>query len=382
MSVLNNRLGYFFIRLNERLSKFENKLSTILPEYLKLKDYFEKESKIKIKSQASTSYADTGEAGKNVTEEYLEKLLNRDDTKNLPKLNENRLNKFLTNIENKVKEKAYKERISSENINFEATVIEKLMTKSFENRECLVCTKNFYYGNEFAFDANVSFYEVDTFSSGKTSKILSLSENEIKGLICSFLNSDRGGVILGGCEKVGTSVVTYGCEFTEKEKEAQQQRIEKYMESFQPKITRNTEFFVDFVPVYNSPFQAGADNHKTGLYVIRIFVVPKEPHYTYFYTVGSSTVTNSESFIEIRKNGESITLKGEEIYEYMKERVQVFSVQKEFPVEYELEDFLKKKKIHHCHYKKKCDDPDQGNKLYEQPATATTTQTNSSVTPV
>ena len=50
VSVLNNRLGYFFIRLNERLSKFENKLSTILPEYLKLKDYFEKESKIKIKS--------------------------------------------------------------------------------------------------------------------------------------------------------------------------------------------------------------------------------------------------------------------------------------------------------------------------------------------
>ena len=88
------------------------------------------------------------------------------------------------------------------------------------------------------------------------------------------------------------------------------------------------------MPVYSSPFDAGPENHKTGLYVIRIFIVPKEPHYTYFYTVGSSIMTNSESFIEIRRNGESINLRGEEIYEYMKERVKIFSVQKEFPVDY------------------------------------------------
>ena len=97
---------------------------------------------------------------------------------------------MIDRYENKVKEKAYKERISSENINFEATVIEKLMTKSFENRECLVCTKNFYYGNEFAFDANVSFYEVDTFSSGKKAKLNLFFS--IEGPLCLRIQNSRG----------------------------------------------------------------------------------------------------------------------------------------------------------------------------------------------
>ena len=45
--------------------------------------------------------------------------------------------------------------------------------------------------------------------------------------------------MLGGCEKIGTSVVIHGSYMTEKDKEAHQQRVEKYMDSFKPKLTRN-----------------------------------------------------------------------------------------------------------------------------------------------
>lgn len=229
----------------------------------------------------------------------MKRLLTKEDKKGLPRLHTQKNNKFLADIDNKIKSNAYKDKIKLDNKSFNETVQKKLSEKTFINRECLVCTQKFYDGSDFLYDPGTSFYEVDTFGTPKSDKILSTSENEIKGVLCSFLNSDRGGVMLGGCEKVGTSIIIHGSYMTEKEKEAHQQRVEKYMDSFKPRLTRNKEVFIDFVPVFTNPFEnkEGKEAHKVGEYVMRIFVSPKEPENTYSYKHASDTQVSDENWI-------------------------------------------------------------------------------------
>ena len=43
---------------------------------------------------------------------------------------------------------------------------------------------------------------------------------------------------------------------------------------------------------------------------MRIFIVPVDPENLYFYKLGNGTETNDENFIEVRKNGQSITVYG------------------------------------------------------------------------
>ena len=105
-------------------------------------------------------------------EDYLKKLFGKEERKLLPKINDIRKNinsleyKYLANIENKIKE-GNRDKAEDEN-SIDPTLFEKLDKEAFLNRECAVCTKQFYYGNEFTFDPSVSFYEIDTFSNGKS----------------------------------------------------------------------------------------------------------------------------------------------------------------------------------------------------------------------
>lgn len=58
---------------------------------------------------------------------------------------------------------------------------------------------------------------------------------------------------------------------------------------------------------------------------MRIFIVPTEPHNTYFYKLASSAQISDDNYIEVRQNGSSITLEGEDVYKEIKRRVMVYS---------------------------------------------------------
>ena len=122
---------------------------------------------------------------------------------------------------------------------------------SFPNMECLACCKFFYTRPWSVYDYFTSFYEIENINITEYSD-LNGKENLIKSYMCSFLNKKSGGIILIGCERVGASMYANGIILTEKNKESVQQKIETYFPKFEPKINRNQEVKIDFVPVYTN----------------------------------------------------------------------------------------------------------------------------------
>jgi hypothetical protein len=111
-----------------------------------------------------------------------------------------------------------------------------------------------------------------------------------------MLNSENGGVILLGCERVGTLIVPKGMRITEKEKDSFEQKIKGLLEKIFPKVEINREVMVDFVPVVQFIREMKKEAVK-GYYVGRIVVQARDVGHLYFLQSSVSPV------LEIREDG-------------------------------------------------------------------------------
>ena len=86
-----------------------------------------------------------------------------------------------------------------------------------------------------------------------------------------------------------------------------QQKIENYFCKFEPKINRNKEVKINFVPVYSELPNENGCIHKNALYVVRIILVPTS-NKVYFYKVSNN---NDICIVEKREDNQNKILEGE-----------------------------------------------------------------------
>ena len=70
-SSINNSFASLFMTINERFSRFDNKINKVLPQFVKLKKYFEEKTGISLKGEGIST------ENSSKMEDYLKKLFGK-----------------------------------------------------------------------------------------------------------------------------------------------------------------------------------------------------------------------------------------------------------------------------------------------------------------
>jgi hypothetical protein len=122
-------------------------------------------------------------------------------------------------------------------------------------------------------------------------------------------------VLLVGCRRgPKEEVLPFLEETTEKQKDAIQTRLESYLATIFPAVDLKRHIDLAFLPVGDESRWPTSPGWREGCYVLRIAVVPTEPHITYFFSY------NQLARFSRQAPNRPLPLEDEQIYEFMKQR--------------------------------------------------------------